>query len=499
MVESMHITKTDYLEYTYCKKNLWLKKHKPELFEDVELSDFEKKIIEEGNAADTAAQNLFYGGILINAVEMEAVQDTQSAIDARKKTLFQAAFSNDVFYIRADVLVYNDLLAGWELFEVKASNDIKRKEPNHYVNDLAFQKTVIEQSGLNIVKASVIHLNRNYRRQGEIDYHELFVIEDITDEVADAQEHVQQQMQDMKIYLNNEKEEKGCECLYRGRNAQCTTFAYSNPNVPEYSVHDINRIGSSKKVLNDWIDRGIYTIDDVDNPEQLKGAKKAQYTAYISGKPIIKKDKIKEELAKLKFPLHFFDYEGYVSAIPKFDGFGAYEQVPFQYSLHVLEKDGTLIHKEFLITDPQSDITLPLAQQLTKDINPEGTVIAWYVPYEQGRNQKLASLHPELSNFFESVNENMFDLMHIFSKNLYVDTRFRGSASIKKVLPVLVPELSYEGMNIAKGDQASERWERMISDRTPKQEKEQIAQDLLDYCKLDTLAMVRIYEHLRSL
>lgn len=495
----MYITKTDYLEYTYCKKNLWFKKHKPELFEDVELSEFEKKIIEEGNAADAAAQNLFSGGILINAVEMQAVQDTKAAIDEGKTTLFQAAFSSDVFYIRADVLQYNESLEGWELFEVKASNDIKRKEPNHYVNDLAFQKTVIEQSGLNIVKASVIHLNRNYRRQGQIDYQELFVIEDINDEVVDAQEHVQQQMQDMKIYLSDEKEEKGCECLYRGRNAQCTTFVYSNPNTPEYSVHDINRIGSSKKVLEDWIDRGVYAIDDIDNPEQLRGAKKAQYNAYISGKPVIKKDKIKEELSKLKFPLQFFDYEGFVSAIPKFDGFGAYEQVPFQYSLHVLEKDGTLTHKEFLITEPQSDITGWLAKQLTADIDPAGTVIAWYVPYEQGRNKKLASLHPEHADFFESVNANMFDLMHIFSKNMYVDAAFKGSSSIKKVLPVLVSDLTYENMNIAKGDQASERWERMIADSTPKEEKEQIAQDLLAYCKLDTLAMVRIYEKLNDI
>lgn len=494
----MFITKTDYLEYTFCKKNLWLKKHKPSLFEGVELSAFEKKIIDEGNMADVEARNLFPEGVLVDSQGNDAVLDTKQYLDKKENVIFQATFSEESFFIRADILVYDKKNNGYELYEVKASNEIKRKEPHHYIHDLAFQKIVIEKSGINIIKAGVIYLNREYKKNGEVNYKELFVIEDISDEVNDSLEEVKNQMAEMKEYLSMD-EEKGCECLYRGRNNHCTTFQYSNPEVPEYSVHDIARIGNSKKLLYDWIDRGIFSLDDIDNPEELKGAKKMQYNAYMLGRPIIDPVAIKKELDALEFPLYFFDYEGFVSAVPMFDGFGAYEQVPFQYSLHIMQKDGSIEHREFLIEKPDGDITKPLVERIVEDIKTKGTVISWYKTYEKQRNQKLAELHPEYADFFEVINEKMFDLMTIFSNNYYVDPAFVGSSSIKKVLPVMVPELTYKNLNISKGDQASERWERMISKDTPAEEKEAIKRDLLEYCKLDTWAMVAIYNKLKKL
>ena len=503
----MHITKTDYLEYTFCKKNLWLKKHKPRLFDGLELSEFEKKIIEEGNDADEAARNLFPDGKLVEVVGANATGLTKVILETKPSTLFQGAFSSDEFFVQADILRFNDVLDGYELYEVKATNDVKRVVPHHHVNDLAFQKIVIEssgvtppfaKSGVKIVKAGVIHLNSEYHRQNNVNYNELFIIADLTDEVITAELLVREQMNDLKTYLHME-EEKGCECLYRGRNAQCTTFHYSNPDVPEYSVHDINRIGASKKLFYDWIDRGIYALEDIHNPEALTGAKKAQYDAYVSGKPLIDREEIHNVLGELVFPIYFFDYEGYSSAIPRFDGFGAYEQVPFQYSLHVLHEDGTLDHKEFLVTEPEADLTLPLIKRMREDIGDTGSVIAWFKTYESQRNNKLAELHPTYAAFLESMNDRMFDLMTIFSTNLYVDAKFKGSASIKRILPVVVPELTYKALGIQKGDQAVERWEKMIDPATSAEEKGHIARDLLEYCKLDTLAMVEIYRFLKRL
>ncbi|PJC53477.1 MAG: hypothetical protein CO029_02515, partial [Candidatus Magasanikbacteria bacterium CG_4_9_14_0_2_um_filter_41_10] len=302
----MHITKTDYLEYTYCKKNLWLKKHKPKLFQDVELSEFEKKIIEEGNIADEAARNLFPGGQLIDVVGMNAVPITKEILATKPHILFQTAFSYNEFFVQADILRWNDEQTGWELYEVKATNAVKRTIPHHHVNDLAFQKIVLEKTGLKIVKAGVIHLNGEYRQKGALDYTELFVIADLTKEVRKAEQGVGDQMIDIQAYMAMD-EEKNCECLYRGRNAQCTTFHYSNPKVPEYSVHDINRIGGSKNIFFDWIDRGIYALDDIDNPEALKGAKKSQYDAYMAGEPLVDTASIKKLLGTLVFPLQFFD------------------------------------------------------------------------------------------------------------------------------------------------------------------------------------------------
>ncbi|MFZ2682066.1 MAG: DUF2779 domain-containing protein [Patescibacteria group bacterium] len=494
----MHITKTDYLEYTYCKKNLWLKKFKRELFEGVELSEFEKKIIEEGNAADEAARHLFPEGQLVETVGVGAALATKTFLEAGVKTIFQGAFKHGEFFVQADILRFDAVTGGWELYEVKATNAVKRIVPHHHVNDLAFQKSVIEACGLEIKKTGVIHLNGEYRPQGRLNYGELFVVADLTDEVLEAQAGVKLQMQDLKTYLSL-PEERGCECLYRGRNAQCTTFAYSNPEVPEYSVHDISRIGGSKKLFFDWIDRGIYALNDIDNPEKLTGSKRSQYDAYMLGRPLIDQTGIKQALDGLQFPLYFFDYEGYSSAIPRFDGFGTYEQVPFQYSLHILHADGEMEHKEFLITDLSQDLTLPLVEQMRRDFGETGSVISWYKSYESQRNTKLAELHPSHAEFLEALNDRMFDLMTIFSTDLYVDAAFKGSASIKKVLPVLVPELSYKVLKVQKGDQAIERWEKMIAADTSPSDKAQIAQDLLEYCKLDTLAMVKIYEALRGI
>lgn len=204
----MHITKTDYLEYTYCRKNLWLMKHKPELFKDVELSEFEKKIIEEGNLADEAARNLFPDGKLIEIVGPNAVGITKKFIEDGVTTIFQGGFMWDDFFVQADILKFNEVLDGWELYEVKATNDVKREIPHHHVNDLAFQKTVIEKSGIEIVKAGVIHLNSEYRRLGSVDYDDLFIVADLTDEVLEAEQGVQEQMDDLKTYLGMAEEKR---------------------------------------------------------------------------------------------------------------------------------------------------------------------------------------------------------------------------------------------------------------------------------------------------
>jgi hypothetical protein len=492
------ISKTDYLEYTFCRKNLWLRKHKPELFEGAEFTDFEKKIIEDGNLAESACRKLFPDGTLIETSGKGAVEETKLEIGKGAQTLFQATFQDDVFFIRADILQYSHELNGWELFEVKATNEVKRKVPHHHVNDLAFQKIVIEKCGLNIVKAGVVHLNREYVKHGEVNFRELFIEEDLTSEVADVEEQVGQEMTDAKAYLEG-PEEKGCLCIYEGRSNHCSTFAYSNPEVPEYSVHDFNRIGMSKKKLIDWIDRGELSFADVQNPEALNNAQRRQYDAHMLSRVIFDRDAIHAVLNDLVFPLQFFDYEGYSSAIPLFDGFGAYEHVPFQYSLYVLHEDGAIDHKEFLITEPSSDLTLPLIERMKADIDPKGTVISWYKSYESQRNDKLGEIHPEYAPFLKELNDKMFDLMEIFSDGHYVDPAFKGSASIKKVLPVIVPSLSYKTLNIHEGSQASERWEKLISIKTSQEEKDKIAKDLLDYCKLDTWAMVEIYRFLKNL
>ena len=489
----MRISKTNYLDYTGCRKNLWLKKHKPELFVGLEFSEFDQKMIEEGSITDEVAQQLYPNAVLVNDVGLKGISQTKELIDTKTPTIFQATFEWDDFFHKSDILIYNNELNGYELYEVKGSNSVKE----YYINDLCFQKTIIEKNGINIIKSGVIHLNGKYRFQDKLNLKALFVHEDVTDRVIDSQGDVIQQMLDVKKYLSM-PEEKGCECLYRGRRGQCQTFQYSNPQVPEYSIHDLSSIGKSKKLLNYLVDLHIYKLEDIDVKNELKGLKIKQYDSYMSGKPIIDKIAIKNMLDDLEFPLYFLDFEGYTGAIPRFNSFGPYQQVPFQYSLHILHEDGVLDHKEYLITEPTADLTLPLVKKMREDIEDQGTIISWS-NYEKQRILKLIKLNPTYTNFLLDLNHRMFDLMTIFSKGHYVDASFKGGWSIKKVLPILIPDLSYSELEISGGTQAMTMWGKMLEGNHTIESSDQIQKDLLEYCKLDTFAMVEIYRFLTQL
>lgn len=493
----MRITKTDYMEYTICPKNLWLKKHRRELFENIEISEFEKEVILNGQIVEGASMNLFPGGELANAKNEDQLSNSKELLTKRNRAIFQASFEWDNFFVRTDILHFDEEAENWSLYEVKATNSLK-KSPYSHIKDLTFQKLVLKSNDVNIGHVGVIHLNGEYRRSGELDYDELFEETDVTNDVQEMENIVSTEMNDMKRYLD-ESEKPGCGCLYKGRSSQCQTFSYSNPYVPDYSVHNISRIGNSKKILTDWINRKIYSIDGIDNPEVLKGYQSFQYLAHIKGQAVIGSKEILRILNDLEFPIHFLDYETYMTAIPEFDRCWPWQQIPFQYSIHVLHEDGLLEHKEYLIKEPSGDITLELMENLVEDVNDSGSIVVWYAPFERTRNSELAALHPKYSGFVSNVNDRIFDLMKIFSDGHYVDPAFKGSNSIKSVLPVLVPDLLYTDLAIQTGSDAPVNWKKMISKGLGRAEQMVIEENLLEYCKLDSLAMVRIYEFLKSL
>jgi len=494
----MRITKTDYMEYTMCPKNLWLKKHKPGIFEDIEITEFQKEIILNGQIVDEASMHLFPDGKLVNAENnVDQLDYSKELLAKRNGTIFQASFEWNGFFVRTDILHFDKQANSWSLYEVKATNSVKTS-PYSHIKDLAFQKLLLKYNDIDISHIGVIHLNSVYRRSGELNYDDLFQETDVTIKVNDAEGIVNTEMNDLKNYLKM-PEKQGCGCLYKGRTAQCKTFAYSNPHIADYSVHNISRIGSSKKILADWINRNIYSIEDIDNPQVLKGYRHLQYIAHIGGEAIVNSEEILNILNDLEFPIHFLDYEAYSSAIPAFDRFGPWQHIPFQYSIHILNDDGSLEHREFLIKKPTNEITHSLVDNLAKDVHDTGTIVVWYAPFEKARNNYLALLYPEFSDFISNLNNRIFDLMKIFSDGHYVDPGFRGSNSLKNVLPVLVPDLLYTDLEIQKGIDAPVYWKKMISEKSDLSEIKDIEKQLLEYCKLDTFAMVRIYEFLKNL
>jgi len=279
-----------------------------------------------------------------------------------------------------------------------------------------------------------------------------------------------------------------CSCLYKSDGQKCDCFYLFNPKVPEYSVHNILR-GKKLKLL---IDENIFDIKDIPDDFDLTEVQNEKVTLQKTGRPIINKLAIDETISSLQYPIYFLDYETYGSPIPLLDGYKTNQQIVFQFSLHKLDKDGTLEHFEYLANDLEN-ATSELTKSLKENIGPVGSVLVWYESFEKSRNIELAELHPEYRGFMEDINNRIYDLMKVFKKD-YLHPDFRGSASIKKVLPVMLPELSYKALNIQDGTMALSEWEKMINRGLRKDDREEIRKNLLEYCKLDTLAMVEIFK-----
>ena len=491
------LSKTDYLIFRECHKNAWLKIHRPEIFYKAELSEFDKAIIETGNEVESYARKLFPTGILIEGRDAQAQEMTLRHIAQKTPLLFQPVFVKDGFLAALDVLQFDSKTNGYFLYEIKASNSIK--EDIHF-SDLAFQCVVLEKMNIPVRKAFLVHLNSEYVRAGALNIKELFTMDDVTEAVQKLQPHTLAEMEIAQDYLSKDKEPAGhCDCIFKGRSRHCSTFNYSNPEVPEYGVHDIARIGSSKAKLTELADSGIFRLEDLPDDIELTPIQQNQVDSYLRDRVLIHKDKIADELRKLVFPLYFLDYETCPAAIPRFDGFSPYQQIPFQYSLHVLDQpNGKPRHEEFLSITPD-DPSAALAASLQRHIGNVGSVVVWNKRFECGINDEMGERIPEAKAFLASLNARVYDLMDIFQKQYYVHKDFKGGVSIKDVLPVLTPDLSYADLTIKEGGTASQSWDKLASSEIRQNEKDSIARDLKLYCERDTYAMYAIWRHLNDL
>ena len=497
-----HLSKTNYLIYQNCEKNAWLKIHKPDVYFKYPTSAFEEGLIETGNEVDKLAQDLYPNGVLVE--NRKDFDYTKKLVEEKTPVIYQPVFQTDKYQIACDIIVWDEETQSYDIHEVKASNsgDPKKKKRKNdlYIKDLAFQYITMKEVGLPIGKLFLRRLNPDYTRQGELDINEFFTKEDFTKSVLEKEEFIKEEMLLAYNYLKQENEPSGnCSCITKGRNAHCTTFAYSNPNVPSYSVHDITRIGLSKRKLEDLIDSGIFNILDVPDEFKLSEKQENQIRVAKQKTEIIDREGIQDFLDTIKYPIAFFDYETFPSAIPRFEGYHPYNQIPFQFSVHILEKPGgELKHKEFIYTE-SGNPDLPLIKALQDLIPNKGSVIVWYKSFEMTRNKELGERNPEYKNFLQNLNDRIIDLEDPFKAQFYVLPEFKGKTSIKYILPALAPELSYKNMNIQEGATASNTWNKISLGELTKEEAEKQTENLLRYCELDTYAMVRILEVLEKI
>lgn len=379
------------------------------------------------------------------------------------------------------------------LYEVKSSTSIKTDPAHNHLKDACFQKICTERSGQNIDRVILIHLNKEYVRRGAVNPSELLVFADVTEQVAEITEETAGEIDEAVEFLRESKIDLNqCSCLHKTRTQHCDTFSTFNPSVPTSSIYSLPRLSAKKR--DELVASQIFDLADVPDDFKLTANQTVVLHAVKNGEPQIQLDNIREFLSGFEFPLHFFDYETYASAVPLVDGASPHKHIPVQYSLHILKEDGGLEHFEFLERNP----SLPgaLLEKMKQDFHESGSVVSWHASFEKTQNREMAKWFPESAEFLDDINARMVDLEDVFKAN-YVDAKFDGSTSIKKVLPVVCPHLSYKELGVQDGATAMDAWQKML-DAEPDQAG-QIASNLIAYCKLDTLAMVEIYRFLKEL
>ena len=487
----MTLSKSDYLLFLKHPAWGWLKKNNKSVLPPIDANT--QAIFDAAKLFEEYAQELFPEGFLLGFngfSEYESLGPrTAQAILAKHTTLFQAKFQHAELVCIVDILVLDGKKA--ELYEIKASTKVKDEN----LFDLAFQLHVLEKCGYTVVKTGVIFVNTNYVRSGAIDCHGLTCRQDTTEQVAAYRELTTRQIARALTCFRS----PNCPDL-SPKHARLRSFHdwlpiyFSLTKIPEGSLYGLCRLDA--KLVGELEDKGVKLLSEISQEVPLNENQSRQLEAMRLGVPQINHVEINRFLDALQYPLYFFDYETCAHTLPLFEGTKPYQQVAFQYSLHVMqEPNGSLEHHEFLHQTTECPAEA-VAKALKECIGTDGSVLVWYEAFEKTRNEELGELVPAYKDFFAEVNVRIIDLMQPLKDGHYVDSRFMGSCSIKKVLPVLVPELSYKELDVQEGLSAQRLWMEAIHGKGREKNNEALFSALLEYCRLDTLAMVRIYQYL---
>ena len=469
------LSKTDYIKYLGCPEEWWMFYHQPKLMPPFSLDAQHK--VEQGKIIDRLAQDWFKKKKVAGEVRFQ----------------YEVKAGNGI--VKADVVVLREEKV-CDIYEVKAATTSKMKEI--HLEDIAYQRMVFEDAGYQVERTFLIRVNNKYAFQYPLQLDEFLVLDDVTEEVLSK-------MDDTRTLANHawewihQKELPIPKTLPVpcDNKLNCPFIQHYFPSIPSYSIFDINNIKANKR--NELLAQGIIDIRDVPSDFKLSDRQRSQVDLVQQNQIRIKSSEIKRMLKGLAYPLYFLDYETFSYVFPPQEGLTPYQQMVFQYSLHVIESEGSEVkHFEYLMPSKETPLE-NLIIHLQNNIAPtDGTVLVWNQGFEKSRNREMGILFPQYSEFLNSINERVHDLMKIFKDGLYSHPKFKGSASIKKVLPVLCPELSYGDLEIQNGNAAVIKWHHMTDGRMTEKEAKQTFQDLLKYCELDTWAMVRIWEELRK-
>ncbi len=486
-VKSLSLSKSRFMAGQQCHLRLWYQCYRRDLVPGPDPATQYR--FDAGHEVGRLATKLFLGGKLVESDHFhhkESVEITAQLIEDKSvPAIFEAGFFYDHVKIRVDVL-QRSKAEKWNLIEVKSSTSAK----DDYIYDAGIQYHVLTGSGIDIDKIRILHINNEYVYDGEsLDLNQLFAFTDITDDVLNAQPEIIELLNQLKDVVNLPDQldiEPGKQCN------GCEFFDHCSKDLPKHWILKLPRL-SEKKYL-ELREMQIKDINDI--PEDFPlSANQERIRECVTKQKEYTGPSLEQALEEPAFPIYFLDFETINPGIPRYAGTRPYQMIPFQWSLHVLHKDGTLEHYEYLHnedTDPRAS----LAGSLIQNIGERGTIIH-YTPFEGTILRKLGGDLPEYKTKIDTLSNRLWDLHKVIAQHYY-HPGFNESYSIKSVLPALVPELSYNDLEIQDGNMASVEYLRMIDRDTDLNEKAKIRQGLIKYCEQDTLGMVEVFRVLKA-
>ncbi|SFR70920.1 protein of unknown function [Pseudobutyrivibrio sp. NOR37] len=495
----VYLSKSKYCSFRQCPKMAWLNKYHPEL---VEIDAMIQSRFDAGHEVGELAKGLFGTYVDVSTFNDEGSIDipmmlkkTKNELTNNTPVICEAAFSIDGLYCAVDLLKYDG--EGWSIYEVKSST-CKDEVDEVYIIDIAFQRYVLEKAGIKVNRTYLVNINNQYVYDGEIDISQFFAITDITSEVNAELTNVEPNIKRAKEIL----ECKDMPSLDIGERCcspyECSYWNYCTSNLPQPNVFSMYHMAFKGKI--DLYHRGLVSYEDLANSDTRLTTTQLRQIKYQLNDlgTYIEKENIKEFLDTLSYPLYFLDFETMQPVIPQFNGTRPYQQIPFQYSLHYIEKEnGPLLHKEFLGVSGE-DPRRAIAEALIKDIPKDVCITAYNKAFECTRIKELAATFPDLASHLLNIESHIIDLLVPFQKGYYYNKAMGGSFSIKSVLPAIFPDdpaLNYHNLEeVQNGNDAMTIFPK-IKDM-PAEQQEITRHNLLKYCELDTFAMVKVWQEL---
>jgi len=409
----------------------------------------------------------------------ERVDATAAALRAGANVVFEASFAAGGVFAALDVLEKQK--SGWGLVEVKATLDVKEQ----FLPDVAVQLYAARAAGVDVRGAELMHLNRDCTYP---DLDDLFVRDDVTDEVEALLPAIPTQIRKMRAALEGKlpEIEPGDQCTSP---YDCPFVARCHPELPEHHVSTLYRLHPKRRAEFD--EAGFETLHDIPDDVRLSDVAARQVRAVKAGELVVEGG-LREALAAIEYPAAFLDFESINPAVPVWDGCRPYQHVPVQMSCHVVGARGRTDHHEHL-AEGDGDPRGALAEAVVRACEGARTVVAYNAGFEARCLDHLAEAVPKLRKPLRAIRGRAVDLLPIVRDHVYHPV-FGGGFGLKAVLPALVPALAYDDLDIAAGDTASTALEALLlaSESMGATERRTLRKQLLAYCERDTLALVKL-------